>query len=224
MNQLTVDVSVLELDVITKLVPAVTVPTLRNPCVPLALVYVKNILEFAVTAVFVTVTVPATNVAFPTMAAPDVVPTRKPEDAVIVFPVILPVVATILPADAVILPVVAVIPVPAVIGPAVIIWLFKVAVVLIAMQLLKPVFTLALPIVMQLLKFALVMVALPPIVIQFVTLEPVIVAELFELPIRIQLFTLLRLILLGPAAVGPTIKDPTALPTALLAYDTKTLP
>lgn len=66
--QATVEVSVpLEL-VITKLVPTVFVDTLKNPGVPPSVFEVKNILLFAVTEVFATVTVPPTKTAVPILA------------------------------------------------------------------------------------------------------------------------------------------------------------
>jgi hypothetical protein len=74
-NQLTVEVSALLLDVIVKEVPAVIVPTERLPKVPAAAALERKIREDAVTAVVATVTVPVAK-------APDV-PTEAFEPVVI---------------------------------------------------------------------------------------------------------------------------------------------
>ena len=68
MNQLTVEVSAPLLELITKLVLAVRVPTESIPCVPPTTAQVRKILEFAVTLVLLTVTVPPTRVACPMRA------------------------------------------------------------------------------------------------------------------------------------------------------------
>lgn len=66
-HQLTVEVSVLELELITKDVPLTIEPVGadKNPCVPPGVLTVTKIMELEVTAVVLTVAVPATSVAVP---------------------------------------------------------------------------------------------------------------------------------------------------------------
>lgn len=72
------DVSVELEEFITKLVPAVTVPTDRVPAVPPIVFTESKITLLAVTAVVLTVTVPATSVEEPTIpAAPVGAPIRS---------------------------------------------------------------------------------------------------------------------------------------------------
>lgn len=70
MNQFTVDVSPLSLELMTKEVALVILAsgTDRCPSVPPVVLRLMNIFEDEVTAVVLTVTVPATRVAVPTLA------------------------------------------------------------------------------------------------------------------------------------------------------------
>jgi hypothetical protein len=99
MSQLTCDVSVALDELMTKLTPAVIVPTERVPTVPPTVELVRKINELAVTAVVATVIVPATIAAdLPTEAfAPVAICNLFPA----VLKTRLPLVAVMFPADAV---------------------------------------------------------------------------------------------------------------------------